>query len=623
MMKQKWQMGESTVAGRAAQKKYNQLILSRIEHSLNVIIPVTIPLVLLMVVNDYLRGNTFILFVDASIVVSLIVLTLLKNDISNRLKIIVMALLTVIAGFTSVFVSGYAGAGLLTLLVGCMLIAGFMSKRTSILYALLLSAGVIVFIVLVRFNVITYDISEPKFNPNLIPSWINLLIVFFISLMILIVIIHVIKKYLGMSLSKTEEQLETINQLAFYDALTGLPNKNKLLSDNERLQSDAGMIVLFSIDGYTLIDSIYGQEVTNEIMIAIGELLESKNEHFLQYARTDANEFAFVWKKGHEDAFLPFVEQSIEEVQNRQSLTKWKRGIHFHMGYYQCEPASGSFVSAYQKAKIALQEAKAHHAALPVKYDTAMESRIRAEYDFRHLVDEAIDNQEFTVDYQEKVDSETERVVGVEALARWHSKELGPVSPAVFIPVIERSLQYSVFGSQIIRRVVADYPRLRAKYGEGIRVSVNVSPQHLLSQDFINLISGADILGQIKPENIIFEITEETLLDNIEYALTVIKDIRQLGYQISLDDFGSGYSSLGYLARLLFDEVKIDKSFIDQLTTDAKIVKTVEIIAALKDIYGFSVVAEGVETQEQYDILKHIGHFIIQGYYFSKPEPLS
>ena len=101
------------------------------------------------------------------------------------------------------------------------------------------------------------------------------------------------------------------------------------------------------------------------------------------------------------------------------------------------------------------------------------------------------------------------------------------------------------------------------------------------------------------------------------------KDIKQLGYQISLDDFGSGYSSLSYLSRLLFDEVKLDKSFIDRLTTDVKIVKTVEIIAALKDIYGFSVVAEGVETQEQYDILKKIGHFIIQGYYFSKPEPLS
>ena len=623
MMKQKGQTGASQGTNHVSRKNYDQLILSKIEHSLNMIIPIAIPLVLLMVVNDYLRGNIYILFVDASIVVSLIALILLKNEISNKFKIVVMALLTVIAGFTSIFVSGYAGAGLLTLLVGCMLIAGFMSKRTSILYALLLSAGVVVFIVLVRFDVITYDISEPKFNPNLIPSWINLLIVFVISLMILIVIINVIKKYLGMSLSETEEQLETINQLAFYDSLTGLPNKNKLLSDNERLHGDAGLIVLFSIDGYALIDSIYGQEVTNEIIIAIRELLESKKEYFLQYARTDANEFAFVWKKGHEDAFLPFVEQSIQEVQTHQRLTKWKRGIHFHLGYYQCSGAAGSFLSAYQKAKIALQNARTNHAALPVKYDEDMESRIRAEYDFRQSVDEAILNNEFSVYYQEKVDNETQQVVGVEALARWHSKALGNVSPAVFVPVIEKSMHYSVFGNQIIRMVVDDYPALCAKYSGDLKVSVNVSPQHLLSQDFINYISGESVLRQIKPENFIFEITEETLLDNIEYALTVIRDIKRLGYQISLDDFGSGYSSLGYLSRLSFDEVKIDKSFIDQLTTDAKTVKIIEIIAALKDVYGFSLVAEGVETQEQFDILKNVGHFIIQGYYFSKPEPLA
>ena len=238
MMRQKGQAKESQGARHAVRNNYNQLILSKIEHSLNIIIPAAIPLVLLMVVNDTLHSNIFILFVDISIAVSLIVLALLKNEISNTLKIILIALLTIIAGFTSIFESGYAGAGLLTLLVGCMLVAGFMSRRTSIVYALLLSAGVAVFIVLIQFNVITYDIDNPRFNPNLVPGWINLLIVFAISLLILIVIINVIKKYLGMSLSETEDQLETINQFAFYDTLTGLPNKNKFLSDNKKPQGE-------------------------------------------------------------------------------------------------------------------------------------------------------------------------------------------------------------------------------------------------------------------------------------------------------------------------------------------------------------------------------------------------
>ena len=106
--------------------------------------------------------------------------------------------------------------------------------------------------------------------------------------------------------------------------------------------------------------------------------------------------------------------------------------------------------------------------------------------------------------------------------------------------------------------------------GPDIKVSINVSPQHLQSQDFINYISDPETLGQVNPANIMFEITEEMLIDNIEYALMVVKDIKKLGFQISLDDFGSGYSSLSYFSRLIFDEVRIDRSFIDQITTDSK-----------------------------------------------------
>ena len=623
MMKKHSQEEAFAVPQGVDQKEYNRLILSKIEHSLNIIIPVTIPLVLLMVINDYLRSNSIIMYIDLAITVSMALLTVFRKRISNKIKIAFMALLTIVAGFTSLVVSGYAGAGFLTLLIGSMLITGFLSKRSSVLYALLLSGGAAVFIGLVHFGVVRYDLSNPKFDPNIIPSWINLLIVFIISLLILIVIINVIKKYFGMSLSKTEEQLNVIDKLAFYDSLTGLPNKNKLLSDNERLSGDAGILALFSLDGYSLINSIYGEDVTNEIIIGISELLEARKDQFLQYARTDANEFAFVWKKGRMDEFLPFVQQSIDAVQKHARLTKWKRGIHIHLGYFECSKSGGSFLEAYQKAKIALQDATANQILLPVKYDETMEARIRAEYDFRQMVDDAILSQAFTVVYQEKVDSESQQVVGVEALSRWNSKELGPVSPGKFIPVIEKSTLYSVFGNQVIRRVLDDYPKLCETYGPDIKVSINVSPQHLQSQDLISYISDPDNLGQAKPENIMFEITEEMLIDNIDYALTVVKDIKKLGFQISLDDFGSGYSSLSYLSRLIFDEVKIDRSFIDQITTDSRILKIIGIIASLKDVYGFAVVAEGVETQEQYDLLKSIGHFIIQGYYFAKPKKLA
>lgn len=603
-------------------KKYNNLILSKIEHTLNIIIPAAVPLVVLMVINDYMRRNNLIMGIDSLIVIALLVITIRKKQISNAVKIAAIAFLTLIAGFASVTVAGVTGSGALTLLLGSILITGFLSKRISIFYAVFLVLSVCVFLVLVNHNIITYDTSNPKFNPNLIASWINPFIVFIICLMIIIIVINTIKRYFSISLKQTEEQLDYINHLAYYDALTDLPNKNKLLSADQPLLKDAGLIVLFSIDGYNLMDSVYGEAVTQEILLAISSLLSARNDNIVCYARTDVNEFAFVWKKNKEDEFLPFVEASIEEVQKHNKITKWNRGIHFHLGYFDYANQTIGILEAYKKAKIALQVARTNHAIEPVQYDEQIETLIKEEENVKHAVEEAITNNQFVIYYQEKVENQINQVVGVEALARWHSDERGLVSPHVFMPVIENSTLFSAFGSLVIGLVLKDYEKLCEKYSPDIKISINISPKYLLSQDFVNFIANDIDFNKVRAENIVFEITEETFIDNIDNAAAVITDIRKYGFKISLDDFGSGYSSLLYLSRIHFDEVKIDKSFIDQIATDPKIIKIIEIIAMLKDVYGFDLVAEGVETEEQYNILKKLGDFIIQGYYFSKPQKL-
>ncbi len=604
-------------------KKYNDLILSKIEHTLNIIIPMAVPLVILMVINDYIRQNIIIMVIDSLIVIALLVITIRKKQISNTVKITAIAFLTLIAGFASVTVSGFTGSGALTLLLGSILITGFLSKRISIFYAVFLVLAMAIFLVLVNKNIITYDISNQKFNPNIISSWINLFVVFNICLMIIIIIINTIKRYFSISLKQTEEQLNYINHLAYYDSFTNLPNRNKLLSVEQSLLNDAGLVVLFSIDGYNLIDSVYGEEVTQEILLAISSLLDVKNDNIICYARTDVNEFAFIWKRHKEDEFLPFVSASIEEVQKHKRITKWKRGIHFHLGYFDYTDQTIGILEAYKKAKIALQVARTSHAIEPVQYNEQIEKLIKEEENLKHAVEEAITHNQFVIYYQEKVENQTNQVVGVEALARWQSVDRGLVSPYVFMPVIENSTLFSAFGNLIIGLVLKDYEKLREKYSSDIKVSINISPKYLLSQDFINYIANEIDLNKVRPENIVFEITEETFIDNIDNAVAVIRDIKEYGFKVSLDDFGSGYSSLRYLARLDFDEVKIDKSFIDQIMTDPKIVKIIEIIAMLKGVYGFDIVAEGIETEEQYNMLKEIGDFIIQGYYFSKPQKLS
>lgn len=603
-------------------KKYNRLILSKIEHSLNLIILIAIPLVLLLVINDYFRQNFLIMVVDSIITFSLIIITIYRHKFNSTVKISIIVLLTLVAGLTSMMVSGYAGAGFLTLLLGSLLIAGFLSTKVSIIYASFLAFVTIVFIALVYSGVISYDMSNPKFDPNTVSSWFNLSIVFIIKLYVTIVIIYTIRRYFSISLKQSEEQLDYINHIAYYDPLTGLPNKSKLMSLQEEMLRDAGFLAIFSIDGYRLMDSIYGEEVSNEIILAISELLKVKNDNILFYSRVDVNEFAFLWSKNNKSEFLPFVERSIAEVQIYPTITKWKKGIHIHLGYFEFTDTPQNLIDGYHNAKVALQESVINSGTKPIIYNQEIELRIKQEYDLKHAVNQAIINGDFVMHYQEKINGIDRQVIGVEALARWKSADLGFVSPSVFIPLINKSVLFAEFGNLVIQKVMGDCQKLREKYSSDLKISINISPQYLLSQDFISYILRAIDARKINPENIIFEITEEILIENIENAVSVLKELKKYGFKISLDDFGSGYSSLNYLSRLIFDEVKIDKSFIDHIANDPKIAKMIEIIVALKNVYGFDIVAEGVETEEQFNILMSMGDFIIQGYYFSKPQSI-
>ena len=256
------------------------------------------------------------------------------------------------------------------------------------------------------------------------------------------------------------------------------------------------------------------------------------------------------------------------------------------------------------------------------KYEDEMYAQLEKESKITSLAELAIHSNEFLVYYQEKVDVTTQKVVGVESLSRWYSKELGFVSPAEFIPVLHKSNLMILFTNMVLRKVVDDIEKIYSLYGEDVSVSINISPISFFSDNFVSSLQSLIESSKIKASSIVLEITEDVFISDFEVVQAKILELKNLGVKISLDDFGTGYSSLNYLSKIQFDEIKVDKSFVDNVHLDETAYSLFDAIVKIAKSLNCNVVAEGVETAEQVKVIEKSGCNIIQGYIYSKPKPL-
>ena len=232
-----------------------------------------------------------------------------------------------------------------------------------------------------------------------------------------------------------------------------------------------------------------------------------------------------------------------------------------------------------------------------------------------------IKNEEFTVHLQPKINLNTDEIEGFEALARWFSPVLGNVSPAEFIPIAEKSGKINEVDILILRKVLK-FQNLRLTEGLQIfPIAVNISPVHFYSETFVNDFLTLVEEYQIPPDYIKIEVTESVELFDFVKAKQILLELKKLGYESSIDDFGVGFSSLSYLQQLPFSEIKIDRSFINDIS-NSDMYAVVQTIVQLAEKLRMHVVAEGIETLEQYTILQKIGCKSGQGFYFHKPMPL-
>jgi len=284
-------------------------------------------------------------------------------------------------------------------------------------------------------------------------------------------------------------------------------------------------------------------------------------------------------------------------------------------------PGDGDHAEAlFANAEAALKKAKATGERY-LFFAPAMTERIHENLSLENKLREALEKEEFVLHYQPKVDLENRGIVGVEALIRWQSPELGLVPPMKFIPLLEETGLILQVGSWALRRAAFDHRAWAERGLKPLRAAVNVSPIQLRQRDFVRDVEHA-IKEGIAPVGIDLEITESLIMQDIRANIEKLILLRKLGVQVAIDDFGTGYSSLSYLARLPVETLKIDRSFVITMLEDPNTTTLVHTMITLAHSFQLKVVAEGVESDEQANMLRLLGCDQMQGYLFSKPLPV-
>lgn len=428
------------------------------------------------------------------------------------------------------------------------------------------------------------------------------------------------------------DKADRLSYLAYYDSLTGLANRTLFL---ERLAQYVGaakhsksrfMVVVADPERFDSFNETYGRKEGDELLKQLADRFTSFMGDATTVARVGPNNFAAVIPfAGDQDIVTRSFDEKYEmwlsapfEIDGGKVMVAARVGIALF-------PNDGNDADALLKnAEAALKRAKAADDRI-VYFKQEISEKIAERLSLETKLRRALDNQEFTLHYQPKIDLESRRIEGVEALIRWRSPELGLVPPLKFIGLLEETGLIVDVGAWVFRQACLDRNSWLKMGLNAPRIAVNVSPVQLRRADFVAVLGNA--LGVVagmdtNVHGIDVEVTESLLLEGAEENIDKLRAIRAFGVGIALDDFGTGYSSLGYLAKLPVESLKIDRSFTQVMLDDPSITTLVSTIITLAHSMKLKVIAEGVELEEQAKILRLLRCDQMQGYLFSKPLPL-
>ncbi len=405
------------------------------------------------------------------------------------------------------------------------------------------------------------------------------------------------------------------------DPLTGLYSREFFFEYVRRIEQYALDIswnaVVIDIEHFHLINEIYGRKEGNVVLRKIADVIESHlDDIFGMACRIDADTFYACLSDNIDTE--QFAEDIIRETEGI-SLTSAR--IRLRVGIYNNVDRNEPPETWFDHAKIACNHLRGDYANQVAYYDSELHKKQVYHERLISDIDDSIKNRDFIVYYQPKyaIQHDTPQLKSAEALIRWDHPELGMISPGDFIPLFEKNGLIQKLDRYVWEEACRQIGRWKDKFGITIPVSVNVSRIDIYEPDLEDCLFKILDDNGIQSSDLMLEITESAYADNAARLIEVIDHLRSEGFLIEMDDFGSGYSSLNMVTTLPIDVLKMDMKFVRNMLNDDKSLKLVELVMDIAKFLKVPVVAEGVEEQQQLDILRDMGCEVIQGYYFSKP----
>ena len=415
-------------------------------------------------------------------------------------------------------------------------------------------------------------------------------------------------------------------KMAFFDPITGHYNWNHLVSFLE-MPTDSGIgdyaFVHFDIKEFRVINEVYGHIVANNVL---SNVVKAMNEADFVYAsaRCHNDNFAMLIKDMPKDETIRVLEEFFDSLSHLSEDPNYR--IYYRVGVVPMKMAILSGNRVADAGKMAQALGTDHNRTEITIYTDKMHDDVSWGSFIKAYVETAIAKDEFHVYLQPKFDINKNVIEGAEALVRWNYKGKEFLSPGRFIPFFEKDGSIGKIDDIVLKKVCEALSRWEREGKKLIPVSVNLSRNRLYDANLIDHLTEIVDRYGVRHELIDFELTESATYDDTDHMVRVLDELRARGFKISMDDFGTGYSSLSLLTEMPLDTLKIDKSFVDKLSTDnerEEDVVVIRLIITLATELGFKCLAEGAERIEQVDRLRELGCDVIQGYYYSKPIPIT
>jgi len=432
------------------------------------------------------------------------------------------------------------------------------------------------------------------------------------------------------NITDRKQMLDRLNFLAYHDDLTGLPNRTLLADRFEQSvkwshrHNNLGALLIIDLDRFKIINDSLGHRTGDKVLEEVAERLKSVARESDTVSRYGGDEFVIILPDIEEPNQVKEISKRIARVISKPiKIQEQERILHVNcsIGAALWPQDGDTLDSLLSHADAAMYISKEKGGDQFQFFTSELNEQVQLRLSLEADLRQALALGELELHYQPQANIHTGKLIGVEALLRWQHPQRGAISPARFIPLAEETGLILPIGAWVLDTACAYAKELEKRGYQDLVVAVNISVRQLEAGDMKETLVAALDKYQLKPESIELEITESVIMHDPEEMIKVLTDLKAVGVRLAMDDFGTGHSSLSYLQRFPFDKLKIDRSFVNNITTSEDDAAIIYAINSMATNLNLEIIAEGVETKEQLDFLMHCGCNEIQGYLISKPLP--